>query len=63
MSLIFNKIENRRIFTNDFSPFIRNNEITFPERQEIAVIYGPNGTGKTSLIKALSFLTRPTHAM
>lgn len=53
MSLIFNKIENRRIFTNDFSPFIRNNEITFPERQEIAVIYGPNGTGKTSLIKAL----------
>lgn len=53
MSLIFNKIENGDIFTRDFSPFVRNNEITFPDSEKIAVVYGPNGTGKTSLIKVL----------
>ena len=53
MSLIFKKIENKDIFTRDFSPLVRNNEIAFAASEEIAVIYGPNGTGKTSLIKAL----------
>ncbi|MEG2013895.1 MAG: AAA family ATPase [Anaerovoracaceae bacterium] len=53
MSLIFKKIENGNIFTRDFSPLVRNGEITFPTSEEIAVIYGPNGTGKTSLIKVL----------
>lgn len=53
MSLIFRKIESGDIFTRDFSPLVRNNEITFPTSEEIAVIYGPNGTGKTSLIKVL----------
>ena len=51
MSLVFRKIESGDIFTRDFSPLVRNNEIAFPTSEEIAVIYGPNGTGKTSLIK------------
>lgn len=53
MSIIFKKIENGNIFTRDFSPLVRNSEIVFPTSEEIAVIYGPNGTGKTSLIKVL----------
>lgn len=53
MSLIFKKIENGDIFTRDFSPLLCNNEITFPTSEEIAVVYGPNGTGKTSLIRVL----------
>lgn len=54
MSLVFKKIESGDIFTRDFSPFVRNNEITFPTSEQIAVVYGPNGTGKTSLIKVLA---------
>lgn len=54
MPLVFKKIENGNIFTRDFSPLVRNNEIVFPTSEEIAVIYGPNGTGKTSLIKVLA---------
>ena len=54
MALVFNRIENADVFTRDFSPMIRNNQINFPNNEEIAVVYGPNGTGKTSLIKALS---------
>lgn len=49
MSLKFKKIESGDIFTRDFSPLVKNKEITFPSLEEIAVIYGPNGTGKTSL--------------
>lgn len=47
MSLVFKKIESGDIFTRDFSPLARNNEIVFPQSEEIAVVYGPNGTGKT----------------
>ena len=54
MTLKFNKIENADVFTRDFNPLTRNNQIDFPAQEEIAVIYGPNGTGKTSLIKVLS---------
>ena len=50
----FNRIENAEIFSRDFRPLVDNNEIGFPESEEIAVVYGPNGTGKTSLIKVLS---------
>ncbi len=53
MSLVFSCIENGEIFTQDFKDFQSNNQIDFPTSEEIAVVYGPNGTGKTSLIKAL----------
>lgn len=53
MSHVFKKIESGDIFTRDSSPLVRNNEINFPTSEEIAVVYGPNGTGKTSLIKIL----------
>lgn len=49
----FSLIENADIFTRDFKPLIKNNEIDFPSTEEIAAIYGPNGTGKTSFIKVL----------
>ena len=53
--LKFNSIENGDIFTRDFRPLSKNNEIAFPScGEEIVVIYGPNGAGKTSLIKVLS---------
>jgi ABC-type Mn2+/Zn2+ transport system ATPase subunit len=48
------KIENGDIFTRDFRPLVKNNNIHFSNNEEIAVIYGPNGTGKTSFIKVLS---------
>lgn len=51
--IIFSKIVNNGIFTNDFSPFVSNNEITF-SHAGISVLYGPNGTGKSSLAKVLS---------
>lgn len=51
--IIFKHIENEDIFVSDYQPLTRNNEINFLNRG-IAVIYGPNGTGKTSLVKALS---------
>ena len=49
----FNKIVNGDIFTRDFRPLAKNNEIKFSSKGMV-VIYGPNGTGKTSLIRALS---------
>ena len=51
--LIFKKIKNENIFAKDYDNFIKNNEIEFSD-SEIAVVYGPNGTGKTSLVKALA---------
>lgn len=48
--VIFNKIENGLIFTSDYRTFIKNNIISF-SNAGIAVVYGPNGMGKTSLAK------------
>ena len=50
--IIFEKIENEDIFVSDYKKLIRNNEIDF-SGEGISVIYGPNGTGKTSLVKVL----------
>lgn len=51
--IIFEKIQNKDIFGVDYRDFVKNNEIDF-SKGKIAVLYGPNGTGKTSLVKALS---------
>ncbi|MFC6039557.1 AAA family ATPase [Paenisporosarcina macmurdoensis] len=49
----FNKIIKETIFCEDFIDFNVNNSIKF-SNQGIAVLYGPNGTGKTSLAKVLN---------
>lgn len=51
--LVFSKIENNGIFVDDYKKLKKNNVVTFSENG-IAVLYGPNGTGKTSLVKVLS---------
>ena len=45
-NILFNKIENGLIFTSDYRTFVKNNTISF-SNAGIAVVYGPNGTGKT----------------
>jgi len=52
--LTFELIDNNEIFAKDFRPFVKNNEICFPKNEKITAIYGPNGTGKTSLIRTLA---------
>ncbi len=54
MKLVFSKIENADVFKQDFNPLKQNNKIDFPTNGGIVVIYGPNGTGKTSFTKVLS---------
>lgn len=50
--LEFKKIEYKNIFCEEFKELTSNNEIEF--RKKIAILYGPNGTGKTSLSKVLA---------
>lgn len=50
--LVFNKIVNKNIFSDDFKRMETNNSLEF-SNAGICVVYGPNGTGKTSLIGAL----------
>lgn len=51
--IVFSKIENGERFVSDYKEFKVNNKIYF-SNVGISVIYGPNGTGKTSLVQALS---------
>lgn len=47
-----NKLSNHNIFASEFENLQENNIISFSS-QGIAVVYGPNGTGKTTLSKTL----------
>lgn len=53
--LIFKKLKRQEIFNDTFLDFTENNTIEFKKvsNSRIAVLYGPNGTGKTSLAKTL----------
>lgn len=53
--IVFKKIKRDNIFNESFIDFNENNEIEFKKRGDssIAILYGPNGTGKTSLAKIL----------
>lgn len=53
MEITFKKIVKDSIFCKEFSEMKTNNVIIF-DRNSAVVIYGPNGTGKTSLAKVLS---------
>ena len=52
-NIVFSCVENSNIFTSDFRTFTERNAITF-SKEGMAVIYGPNGTGKTSLVRTLA---------
>ena len=56
MELKFHKIGFENVFAKDFAHLTENNTINFSikDNKGIVVIYGPNGTGKTSLSKVLS---------
>jgi len=46
------KLKKEDILVQDFNPLEKNNEIDF-STQGIAVVYGPNGTGKTTFLQIL----------
>lgn len=50
--IVFHRIVRDSIFTSDFNPFLRNNEIDF-SGSGLAVVYAPNGVGKTSFSRVL----------
>ncbi len=49
----FQKLVNQNIFGSDFTDFCENNILEF-SNEGICIVYAPNGTGKTSFIKALN---------
>lgn len=51
--LTFSKIKKENIFYSPFENLTKNNTINF-SKKNIAILYGPNGTGKTSLSKVLN---------
>lgn len=53
MKLSFTKIIRQSIFSDEFADLKSENVVEFPE-SGIAVIYGPNGTGKSSLAAVLA---------
>lgn len=48
----FKMLKNQEIFQDTFLEFSENNELNFNDKN-IVILYGPNGTGKTSLCKIL----------
>ncbi len=52
MSIRINKLQLNNIFCSDFVNLQENNIIDFT-REGVAVLYGPNGTGKTSFANSL----------
>lgn len=52
MKLTISKLKKGIIFTDEYLNLTENNELDF-ERKKLCVLYGPNGTGKTSLSKVL----------
>jgi ABC-type lipoprotein export system ATPase subunit len=48
----FAKIQRENIFGEEFNDFQENNVLEFGDKK-VVVLYGPNGTGKTSLAKIL----------
>lgn len=53
MKINIKKIIREKIFTDDFGDLSANNEISF-DSKKFVVVYGPNGTGKTSLALVLN---------
>lgn len=54
--IVFKKIQKGNIFREEFFELKENNEIVFKQKlgNGVAVVYGANGTGKTSLAEVLS---------
>lgn len=52
MKITFQRIKKSTIFCKEFENLKTNNEVSLSTRG-IAIIYGPNGTGKTSLTRVL----------
>lgn len=52
MKIKFSSLWNKQIFADSFKQFTSNNTLCFRKNKTV-VLYGPNGTGKTSFIRAL----------
>lgn len=53
MKITISKIKKDNIFTTEYLDLTQNNELDFAHKN-VCVLYGPNGTGKTSLSKVLN---------
>ncbi|WP_232598037.1 AAA family ATPase [Photobacterium carnosum] len=53
MKIKVSKIKKNTIFADEYLDLKQNNELDF-EKKKVCVLYGPNGTGKTSLSKVLN---------
>ena len=53
MTLTFTSIVNSNIFPDEFANLTTNNTIEFSKSGRLAVVYAPNGVGKTSFARTL----------